>query len=170
MSDPHADLASAIDQTLGAGIDAADPDQIMRTLGQELEQQTAEGMLVLSADEEPEAWVLGADDGAPASPQGMAGRFLGFYGAALRRELCDEQGGCIKEQYNKMLSGGDLRANLTALAPAVLAAIGASATLVAPAIVATLVAAWLLRVGLQQWCAASAAAGAPATPAAPPAP
>jgi hypothetical protein len=157
MSDPQAqaEIESAIEQTLGAGLDTQDPDQIMRTLGQELEQQSSQSVLVLSAEDEPESWVLGAGDEGQDAPEGIAARFLRFYGDGLRKELCDVEGGCLKEQYNKILTGGDMRANLTALAPSVLAAIGASTALIAPAVVATLVAVWLLRVGLQQWCAAS---------------
>ena len=51
--------------------------------------------------------------------------------AALHREICDPQGG-LKQDYQSMLGGQDLRNQVKALAPVVLATLGISASLVAP--------------------------------------
>jgi hypothetical protein len=159
---PNDELDAAIARMVSAGLDHASTDELLQQLNDELEQQV-NNPIALDAASEP--WVYGDDPvaldaSAAEQPAGMARRFLGYYGAALKRELCDAEGGCLKEGYRKQLSGQDLKTNLAALAPTVLATIGASVALVAPAVVAAIVAVWLLRVGLEQWCAAGAGLGA----------
>lgn len=153
-------IESTIEQTLSAGLADADPTKVMEILGSELERQTGESSLLLSSS--PEEWVLSpaGDEGVPRA-QGLASRFLDNFSTALRRELCDSAGGCLNEKYRAMLSGQDMKANLSALAPAVLAAVGMSTALVAPGVIAALVSVWLLRVGLEQWCTNATSENAP---------
>lgn len=168
------ELDDAVEQMVNSGLHQSAPDEIVRRLDAELQQQTEASAMVLSGAE-PEAWVLG---GAQAGGFGsMAQRFLNYYSTALHREICDPAGGGLTQKYQSLLGGEDLKSQIKTLAPVVLAALGVSATLVAPATVAAIVATWLLRVGLAQWCAApppaapsdagSSATSAPAAPAAP---
>jgi len=143
------ELDDAVDQLISSGLYQEAPEAIVRRLDAELQQQTEASAMVLGAGE-PEAWVLGGD--AAGGFGSMAQRFINYYSAALHREICDPQGG-LKQDYQSMLGGQDLRNQVKALAPVVLAALGISASLVAPATVAAIVALWLLRMGLAQWCA-----------------
>lgn len=164
------EIDEAVEHTLSSGLPQAGPDEILRRLDAELQQQTEASAAVLSGAEQ-EPWVLGGEGAGGVG--NMAQRFISFYSSALRREICDAQGGCLKEQYRQMLGGQDLRSQIKALAPVVLATLGIGASLVAPATVAAIVALWLLRTGLEQWCAAApqagAASGTPSAPSTPPA-
>jgi hypothetical protein len=157
------ELDDAIDQTLSSGLQQAGPTEILRRLEAELQQQTEASALVLSGSE-PEAWVLGGQ--AAGGFGSMAQRFLTYYSTALHHEICNPQGGGLKDQYKQLLGGQDVRSQVRALAPVVLATLGVSASLVAPAAVAAIVALWLLRTGLEQWCAAPPAT-TPSTPSEP---
>jgi|FLYN01.1.fsa_nt_gi hypothetical protein len=156
------EIDEAVEQTLSGGLEQAGATEILRRLDAELQQQTQTSALVLG-EKEPEPWVLGGE--AAGGFGSMAQRFLSYYSQALHREICDPQGG-LKEEYKRLLGGQDLRDQVKALAPVVLAAIGISASLVAPATIAAIVALWLVRVGLEQWCAAppTATGLTPATP------
>ena len=138
----------AVDQLLSSGLYQEAPEGIIRRLDAELQQQTEASAMVLSAGE-PEAWVLGGEEAGGFGS--MAQRFINYYSAALHREICDPQGG-LNQQYKSLLGGEDLHSQVKALAPVVLATLGVSASLVAPATVAAIVALWLLRMGLDQWC------------------
>lgn len=144
------EVDEAVEHVTNGGLLQADLDQIIRSLDAELQQQTTASAAVLGATEHS-AWVLGGEAGGGFGS--MAQRFISFYSEALHREICDPQGG-LKSTYSEMLGGQGLRDQVKVLAPVVLAAIGVSASLVAPATVAAFVALWLLRVGLAQWCAA----------------
>jgi hypothetical protein len=154
----------AVDQVLSGGLAVASESEILRQLDAELQQQTQARALVLSG-EAPQPWVLGGEGAGGFGS--MAQRFISFYTTALHRELCDAEGGCLKDKYRQVLGGQDLQSQVKSLAPVVLAALGISASLVAPATVAAIVALWLARVGLEQWCAAPQEAPASPAPAAP---
>jgi hypothetical protein len=158
------ELDDAVEQMLSSGLNQNSPDEIVRRLDAELQQQTEASAMVLSGAE-PEVWVLGGEHAGGFGS--MAQRFITYYSSALHREICDPQGG-LTQQYKSMLGGQDLKSQVKTLAPVVLAAIGVSATLVAPATVAAIVAVWLLRVGLEQWCAAPPPATTPPDAATPP--
>lgn len=148
-------IDEAVDQVLSSGLASASEDDIIRQLDAELQQQAQARALVLSGTE-PEPWVLGGQEGGGFGT--MAQRFLNFYADALHREICDAQQLRLKDTYRDLLGGKDLAGQAKALAPVVLAAFGVSASLVAPATVAAIVALWLLRTGLEQWCAVPRAA------------
>jgi hypothetical protein len=150
------ELDDAVDQLINSGLQQNAPDEIVRRLDAELQQQTEASAMVLSGAE-PEAWVLGGENAGGFGS--MAQRFISFYSSALHHEICDPQGG-LTQKYKAMLGGQDIKSQIKVLAPVVLATLGVSATLVAPATVAAIVAIWLLRTGLEQWCAAPP----PATP------
>jgi|GEM_PF-2478933 len=162
------ELDDAVEQMVNSGLQQSAPDEIVRRLDAELQQQTEASAMVLSGAE-PEPWVLGGEHAGGFGS--MAQRFISFYSTALHKEICDPQGG-LNQQYKSALGGQDIKSQIKVLAPVVLAAVGVSATLVAPATVAAIVAIWLLRMGLEQWCAAPPPAttspDAAATP--PPAP
>src|SRR4051812_12002042 len=96
------DINEAVEQVLGAGMGSAAENEILRQLDAELEQQTQARALVLGA-EEPAAWVLGGESGGGFGS--IARRFINFYSTAIRNELCDTQGGCLKERYSALIGG-----------------------------------------------------------------
>lgn len=153
------ELDDAVDQIVNSGLHQAGPDEILHRMDAELQQQTEASAAVLSGEQQ-DAWVLGGAGGGGFGS--LAQRFITFYSDALHREICDPQAGALKTKYSELLGGQDIRGQIKVLAPVVLAAIGISASLVAPATVAAIVAVWLLRTGLEQWCAAPP----PATPSA----
>lgn len=146
----QSDIDQAVDQVLGSGLAAASEDDIMRQLDAELQQQVESQAMVLG-NEEAAPWVLGGEGGGGLGS--MAQRFIGFYGDALYREICDPEQGRMKDQYRSLIGGNDTNSRVKALVPTVLAAIGVGASLVNPAIIAAIVALWLIKLGLDQWCA-----------------
>jgi hypothetical protein len=158
------DIDEAVEQVLSAGMENAGENEILRQLDAELEQQTQARALVLGA-EEPAAWVLGGESGGGFGS--IARRFINFYSTAIRNEICDIQGGCLKQQYRALIGGQGIGEQVRAMAPIVLEALGSEEkTLSAPATVAAMLALWLARSGLEQWCAEAkpAASAAPSTP------
>ena len=143
------ELDDIIEQTLQDGLGEAGVSAILRRLDIELQHQVEVSAL---GGQAPEAWVVG---GVAAGGFGsMSERFIAFYAAAFRRELCDEGGG-LKPDYAQLLRGQDLPDQIKLLAPAIVTSLADSVTLMVPLTVAVLVALWLIRVGLEQWCAAS---------------
>jgi hypothetical protein len=161
------DVDEAVEQVLSAGMENASENEILRQLDAELEQQTQARALVLGA-EEPAAWVLGGESGGGFGS--IARRFISFYSTAIRNEICDTQGGCLKQQYRNLIGGQSIGDQVRAIAPIVLEALGnEEKTLSAPATVAAMLALWLARSGLEQWCAEAKQPPASAAPSAPPA-
>lgn len=162
------EIDQAVDQVLSSELATADENEILRQLDVELQQQTEAQAMVLSG-EEPPAWVLGDEQAGGFGS--MAQRFIGFYGDALYKEICDPQQGRMKDQYRNLVGGADTNDRVRALAPVVLGALGIGASLVNPAAIAAIVALWLVRLGLDQWCAlprsqggATSASGSGAAP------
>lgn len=145
------DVDEALDQVFVTGLIESDESDILRQLDAELQQQIQARAMVLGTDT-PEPWVLGGEQAGGFGS--MAHRFLTFYMEALHREICDAQTAMLKQHYRTMLGGADLRSQTKALTPIVLSVIGAGAALINPSIIAVLVAIWMLRVGLDHWCAA----------------
>lgn len=144
------DIDDAVDQVLRSGLAGADENAILRQLDAELQQQTEAQAMVLGGDE-PAPWVLGGEQSGGFGS--MARRFLNFYGDALHREICDAQQGRLKEQYRSLMGSSDTNDKVKALAPVVFGALGLGASLINPAAIAAIVALWLVRIGLDQWCA-----------------
>ena len=139
-----------IEQTLQDGLGEAGVSAILRRLDIELQHQVEVSAL---GGQAPEAWVVG---GVAAGGFGsMSERFIAFYAAAFRRELCDAEGAGLQPGYAQQLRGQDLPDQIKLLAPAIVTSLADSVTLMVPLTVAVLVALWLIRVGLEQWCAAS---------------
>ena len=158
------DVNEAVDQVLSAGRGNASEGEILRLLDAELEQQTQARAMVLG-DEEPAAWVLGGETGGGIGS--IASRFINFYSDAIRREICDAEGGCLKEKYRSFI-GENVGDTVKAIAPVLLEALGSKETsLGALPRVAAMLGLWLARSGLEQWCAKSPQADAGAAPAAP---
>ena len=142
----------AVEELVSAGLTKASESEILRLLDVELQQQSEASALV-SSGAAPEPWVLG---GAAAGGFGsLARRFLTFYSAAMRRELCGEGAG-LNTRYAEQLRGQAIPNQLKLIAPLVLTAFEASTALVVPGTVAAIVALWLVHVGIEQWCAAPA--------------
>jgi hypothetical protein len=141
----------AVEELVGAGLAKASESEILRLLDAELQQQSEASALVLSG-EAPEPWVLGGP--AAGGFGSLARRFLTFYSAAMRRELCDAKGAGLNTRYAEQLGGQAIPAQLKVIAPLILTAFEASTALVAPGTVAAIVALWLVRVGIERWCAA----------------
>jgi hypothetical protein len=139
-------------------------DDALRQLDAALQQDVESQAAVLSG-EDPTAWVLGGESGGGFFS--MARRFVNFYTDALSRELCDSEGGCLKEKYRNLISSDDTRKQVKDLTPTVLDTIGADKSLLSPITIAVYVALWLSRTGLEQWCAQKRTA--PPTPDTPPA-
>jgi hypothetical protein len=161
------DVNEAVEQVLSGGLENASENEILRQLDAELEQQTQARAMVLG-DDEPAAWVLGGESGGGIGS--IASRFINFYADAIRREICDTEGGCLKEKYRSMI-GDNVGDTVKAIAPVMLEAIGSKEnSLGALPRVAAMLGLWLARSGLEQWCAKSpeqpAGGAAPAAPAA----
>lgn len=154
------EIDQAVAQVLGSGLESADENEILRQLDAELQQQTESQAMVLGG-EEPEPWVLGGEGSGGFGS--MAQRFINFYGDALYREICDPQQGRLKDEYRTLVGGEDTSSRVKALVPTVLAAIGVGASLVNPAIIGAIVALWLVKLGLDQWCAMPRPSAAGAT-------
>ena len=158
------EVDEAVEQVLSGGLENASESEILRQLDAELEQQTQANAMVLG-EEEPAPWVLGGESGGGFGS--LAQRFIGFYSAAIRREICDAEGGCLKEKYRNMI-GDNAGETVKAIAPVILEAIGSKeGTLSALPRVAAMLGLWLAKSGLEQWCA-SAQPAAGASPAAAP--
>jgi hypothetical protein len=145
-------MPDAIDTTVERVLSGADasPEAALRGLDSALEQEIAARAAVLGAAEP--AWVLGAEGGGPL---GLARRFIAFYTAALRRELCDAEGGCLKQKYRDLIGSEDTKTQIKQVTPGVLEALGADKDRFAsPVTIGAYVALWLVRSGLEQWCAA----------------
>jgi hypothetical protein len=158
------EVNEAVAHVLSSGLDRASENEILRQLDAELEQQTQARALVLGA-EEPAPWVLGGEAGGGFGS--IARRFISFYSSAIRREICDTQGGCLKEKYRNLI-GENVGDTVTKIAPVILEALGnKESALSAPATVAAMVGLWLARSGLEQWCAQAPPPATDASPAAP---
>ena len=156
------EVNEAVEHVLSSGLDGASENEILRQLDAELEQQMQARALVLGA-EEPAPWVLGGETGGGFGS--IARRFISFYSTAIRREICDPAGGCLKEKYRNLI-GENTGDTVRKIAPVILDAFGdKESALSAPATAAAMVALWLARSGLEQWCAQAPAADAPAAPA-----
>jgi hypothetical protein len=157
------EVNDAVEHVLSSGLASAGENEILRQLDAELEQQNQARAMVLGADE-PAAWVLGGETGGGFGS--IARRFISYYTNAIRNEICDTQCGCIKEKYRNLLSG-DTSEHVRNLAPAIFDTLKVNeSTLSAPASVAALVALWLARVGIEQWCAEAGKAPESTAPAA----
>lgn len=163
----ESEISQAIEHVFSIGLATADERELLRQLDAELQQQTHAQALVLDGSP-PDPWVLGGDEGGGFGP--MAQRFLNFYSAAIHREICDPTTPGLKDSYRTLMGGIDLPDRVKALVPAILAALGITASLVTPSVIAVIVALWLVRVGLDHWCALpqAAAPAADAGVAAPP--
>lgn len=170
MSDPNLD--EVFNVTLGGlDLDAVDEAAIIRRLDKELQQQSEASALgaTLHDEEGSSPWVLGgADAGGFGS---MAQRFLSFYTDAIHREICSSDHSGLKDQYRTLMGGQSTQEQVRSLVPILINAIGASAALINPAAIAALVALWLIRTGLDQWCtvprsapAGKSAADSPTSP------
>ena len=116
--------------------------------------------------EEPAPWVLGGESGGGFGS--LAQRFIGFYSDAIRREICDAEGGCLKEKYRNLI-GDNVGETVKLIAPVILEALGSKeSSLSALPRVAAMLGLWLARSGLEQWCAQSKQPTAGASPAAAP--
>lgn len=155
------EIDEAVDHVLSSGLATADESEILRQLDAELQQQTEAQAMVLSGDE-PAPWVLGGEKAGGFGS--MAQRFLSFYGDALYKEICDPQQGRLKDQYRGIISGSDTNDRVKAIAPVVLGALGVGASLINPAAIAAMVALWLVRLGLDQWCALPRSQGGETSP------
>lgn len=151
------DIDQTVDQVLGEGLEHASQAEILDRLDAELRQQTA-GRAGVLGDETATPWLRGAAAGGSA-----AQRFIAFYAAAIHREICDPEKGRLKDEYRGTIGGLALADQVKALVPYVLTALGIGASFVNPAAIAALVALWLIRVGLDQWCAAPHASMAETT-------
>lgn len=155
------DITDAITHVLSSGLDRASENEILRQLDAELEQQNQARALVLGTDE-PAPWVLGGDAGGGFGS--IARRFISFYAAAIRSEICDAEGGCLKSKYRSPM-GEQIGDTVRTIAPLVLDALGRQEHgLTTPATVAAMVALWLVRSGLEQWCAQAPPSSTPAAP------
>lgn len=175
MSDPNLDEVFTV--TLGGlDLDTVDEGAIIRRLDKELQQQSEASALgaTLHDEEGSSPWVLGgADAGGFGS---MAQRFLSFYTDAIHREICNPDQSGLKDQYRTLMGGQSTQEQVRSLVPLLINAIGASAALINPAAIAALVALWLIRSGLDQWCTLprgasagdKAATASPSSPAATP--
>jgi hypothetical protein len=144
------EIDDAVAHVLSSGLGQANENEILRQLDAELEQQMQARALVLGA-EEPEPWVLGGESGGGFGS--IARRFISFYTTAIRREICDTEGGCLKEQYRNLI-GENVGDTVKKIAPVILEALSnKESTLSAPATAAAMVGLWLARSGLEQWCA-----------------
>ena len=160
------DVNEAVEQVLSGGLENASESEILRQLDAELEQQTQANAMVLGA-EEPAPWVLGGESGGGFGS--LAQRFIGFYSDAIRREICDAEGGCLKEKYRNLI-GENVGDTVKAIAPVILEAVGSKEnTLGALPRVAAMLGLWLARSGLEQWCAEAKQPPANAAPSTPPA-
>jgi hypothetical protein len=158
------DVNEAVEQVLSGGLENASENEILRQLDAELEQQTQARAMVLG-DEEPAPWVLGGESGGGIGS--IASRFINFYSDAIRREICDTEGGCLKEKYRNVI-GENVGDTVKAIAPVVLEALGSKEnSLGALPRVAAMLGLWLARSGLEQWCAQSKQPAGGAAPAAP---
>jgi hypothetical protein len=158
------DVNEAVEQVLSGGLGNASENEILRQLDAELEQQTQARAMVLG-DEEPAAWVLGGETGGGIGS--IASRFINIYSEAIRREICDTEGGCLKEKYRNLI-GENVGDTVKVIAPVLLEALGSTEnTLGALPRVAAMLGLWLARSGLEQWCAKSPAASSGAAPPAP---
>ena len=152
------DVNEAVEQVLSGGLENASESEILRQLDAELEQQTQANAMVLGA-EEPAPWVLGGESGGGFGS--LAQRFIGFYSDAIRREICDAEGGCLKEKYRNLI-GNNVGDTVKAVAPVILEAVGSKeGSLSALPRVAAMLGLWLARSGLEQWCASNPDAAAP---------
>ena len=154
------DIDQAVEQVLGNGLESADEGEVMRQLDTALQQEAESQAMVLSG-EEPAPWVLGGESGGGFGT--MAQRFIGFYGDAIYKEICDPDKGQLKDEYRSLVAGANTRDRVKSLMPMVLAAIGIGAALVNPVAIAALVALWLVKLGLDQWCAVSRPSANPPT-------
>jgi len=146
------DVNEAVEQVLSGGLENASEGEILRQLDAELEQQTQANAMVLGA-EEPAPWVLGGETGGGFGS--LAQRFIGFYSEAIQREICDTEGGCLKEKYRNLI-GDNVGDTVKLIAPVILEALGSKeSSLSALPRVAAMLGLWLARSGLEQWCAAS---------------
>lgn len=134
----------------------ADESAILQRLDAELQRQATATAAVLSAD--PHPGVLGGEESVGSTAQ----RFLRFYTDAIHREICDAEKGRLKDHYRGTIGGETTAEQVKSLVPTLLAALGIGASFVNPAAIASLVALWLVRVGLDQWCAAPRSAPAEA--------
>jgi hypothetical protein len=158
------EVNDAVEHVLSSGLDGASENEILRQLDAELEQQMQARALVLGADE-PAPWVLGGETGGGFGS--IARRFISFYSTAIRREICDPTGGCLKEKYRNLI-GENVGDTVRKIAPVILDALGdKESALSAPATAAAMVALWLARSGLEQWCAQAPPPAADSPPAAP---
>jgi hypothetical protein len=167
MTDQHLD--EVINVTLGGlDLESVDENAIIRRLDKELQQQSeASALGATLQDGEPSSpWVLGGAEAGGFGP--MAQRFLAFYTDAIHREICSPDSSGLKDTYRNLLGGQSTQEQVRSLVPTLINAIGASAALINPAAIAALVALWLIRTGLDQWCTvprsapAADKAGAPA--------
>ena len=150
------DINQTVDQVLGEGLEHASEADILERLDAELKQQL------------PRAAVLGADVTAPwmrgaAAGGSAAQRFIAFYADAIHKEICDPEQGRLKDEYRGTIGGLALADQVKSLVPYVLTALGVGAAFANPAVIGALVALWLVRVGLDQWCAAPRTAVAETT-------
>src|SRR5262245_54284408 len=119
----------AVEELVSAGLTKASEGEILRLLDAELQQQSEASALV-AGGAAPEPWVLG---GATAGGCGsLAQRFLTFYSAAMRRELCAAEGGGLNTHYAEQLRGQAIPDQLKLIAPLVLTAFEDSTALVVP--------------------------------------
>ncbi len=142
------DIDQTVDQVLGEGLEHASEAQILERLDAELKQQTSGHAAVLGAgDAHP--WLGGEAAGGSA-----AQRFIAFYADAIHKEICDPEKGRLKDEYRGTIGGLALADQVKSLVPYVLTALGIGASFINPAAIGALVALWIVRVGLDQWCAA----------------
>ncbi|HEU5015022.1 MAG TPA: hypothetical protein VFT66_21045 [Roseiflexaceae bacterium] len=151
------DIDQTVDQVLGEGLEHASEADILQRLDAELQQQTSGNAAVLGADA-AEPWMRGEAAGGSA-----AQRFIAFYADAIHKEICDPEKGRLKDEYRGTIGGLNVADQVKSLVPYILTALGIGASFVNPAAIGALVALWLVRVGLDQWCAAPQASMAETT-------
>lgn len=143
-------VSEAVDLAV-SGLEEAEESVILRRLDKELQQQTEAGALSATLGEDnPAPWVLGGEQAGGFGS--MAQRFLAFYADAIHREICNADNSGLKDQYKTMMGGQGTKDQVKSLVPVILNALGVAASFVNPAAIAALVALWLIRTGLDQWC------------------
>jgi hypothetical protein len=131
------DFEQTLKQISAAGVFAEDADSIRQHLVSQLNQ--------VAIAEGARATDLGFTD--------WASRLIKAFEAAVRQEICDPKRGALKEDYAKLLNTALSPEGVAATATVVLKIIAVVNPSFAVSSVAIYLATWLLKIGLNRWCA-----------------
>jgi hypothetical protein len=146
------ELQEAVSSALGGALLESPTAEVEELLGRTLLQQVVSG--TASGAEVPE-WAAGT-----FGPASLARRFIGFHRRAISSQLCEPDGGGLKQEYARLLAPGAAKAGaLSTISAAVLAILPVATLGAAGVTVAVYVALWLLHADLQQWCSECDGAG-----------